>query len=318
MTARAARLSAAWKFLRPMLRDNIGLKLLAFACAIVLFGYVHGTQNAQRIMAVDLVALLPPANENRVLTSDLPTSVRVSLHGPRSLVSDLRSEDLGTLQLDLRSAKPGRIPLEPSMLNIPGGVVVDSIDPPSVDIAWDEVVTRDVNVQVFVTGEPMDGFAVKSQPTVDPQTVRATGPRQIVDALRVARAEPFDVSGVGEGIHTRTLSLDRPPRRVQYDHHTVTATVEITRKLIERMFSKVRVQVVGTNHAETLPATVDVRVVGPPDIIKALRADQIVPRVTVSELGANLARPNSVALPVVLELDNVDVSIVPKTVIVKW
>lgn len=318
MTSAKPWLSNAWKTVRPSLRENLGLKLLAFACALVLYGYVHGAQNAQRIMAVDLVVLMPPPTENRALTSDLPTSVRVSLHGPRSLVSDLRSEDLGNLQLDLRSAKPGRIPLEPTMLNIPGGVIVDSIDPPSVDIAWDEITTRDVNVQVFVTGEPLTGLTVNAQPTVEPPTVRATGPKQIVDAMRVARAEPFDVSGVGEGIHSRSLTLDRPPRRVQYDRQSVTATVEISRKLIERVFSKVKVQVVGANRATAMPAMVDVRVNGPPDIVKALRPEQIVPRVTLTDLGPNLAKPSSVALPVVLELDNVEVSVVPKTVIVKW
>jgi len=318
MTAVASRLSTVWKTLRPMIRENIGLKIIAVACALVLYGYVHGAQNAQRVMAVDLVALLPPPNENRTLTSDLPTSVRVSLHGPRSLVSDLRSEDLGNLQLDLRSAKPGRVPLEPSMLSIPGGVIVDSIDPPSVDITWDEIITRDINVQVFVTGEPPAGLAVKGQPTVEPQAVSATGPKQVIEALRVVAAEPFDLSGVGEGIHSRSLALERPPRRVRLDRQNVTATVEVSRKLIERVFSKVRVQVVGVPRATVIPATVDVRVNGPPGVVAALRPEQIVPRVNLSELGVNLSKPNTVALPVVLELDNVDLSIVPKTVIVKW
>ena len=318
MTDRSTFLPNLWKSLRPYIRHNLGLKLLAFVASLALYIYVHGSQNAQRIMAVDVVAMLPNADQHLALTTDLPTSVRVTLHGPRSRVTDLRSEDLGSFSLNLRAARDGRVQLDPNVLHVPGGVVVDSVDPPSVDVAWDELTARDVPIQVTVAGEPIDGFVVKSQPSFNPIAVTARGPKEAVDALRSVRAEPYDVSGIGEGRHTRSLNLDRPPARVQYSESSVSATVEITRKLAERVFSKVHVEVVGAPKGAPIPATVDVRVVGAPDLVQSLRIDQIIPRVTLTESAANFAKPGSIALPVILELDNVQLSIVPKSVIVRW
>lgn len=303
---------------KPAFTHNLFLKLVSLTLAIGLYWWVHGSQDAQRTMAIDLVVLLPPESVNRSLVTPLPTSVLVTMHGPRSLLDDLRPVDLGNLQLDLRSGQSGRISLEPSMLRVPGGVTIDFIDPASIDIAWDEVVERDIHVQVSIAGDPGEGFVVKGAPTVRPATLRARGPRQLVENLQYARAEPFDVTNLIEGAHTRTLAIDRPPPRVTYDSTSITSTVEIGRKLLERVFSKVPVVVVGAARATTMPARVDVRVIGPPKLVEELRPEQIVPRVNLSELNVNLATPNSVALPVSLELGKLEVSIVPKTVVVKW
>lgn len=310
--------AAIWRAVKPAFARNIGLKLFSLACAIALYAFVHGAQDAQRIMAVDLVVLLPPASENRTLTTDLPTSIRVSLHGPRSIVGELRSSDLGNMQLDLRSGRSGRIPLEPGMLRVPGGVAIDSIDPSTLDIAWDDVIERPIQVQVPITGAPAEGFVVKGRASALPESLLARGPSQVVDNLQVARVEPFDITGLTDGTHRRTLVIDRPPSRVTYDATHATATLEIVRKLRERVFSKIPVQIVGVGRAIALPSQVDVRVLGAPDYVSDLRAEQIVPRVTIKEPDTGAKKGNSLALPVELELDNVQVTIVPKSVVVKW
>ncbi|HNS99198.1 MAG TPA: CdaR family protein [Polyangiaceae bacterium] len=306
---------ALWRAIKPTFSRNLGLKAFSLACAITLYAFVHGAQDAQRIMAVDLVVLLPPASQNRTLTTDLPTSIRVSLHGPRSIVGDLRSSDLGNMQLDLRMGRTGTIPLEPGMLRVPGGVTIDSIDPSTLDISWDDVVERPIQVQVPVTGAPAEGFVIKGRASAIPDTLLARGPSHVVGNLQVARVEPFDISGLSDGTHKRTLVVERPPPRVTYDVTHATATVEIIRKLRERVFSKVHVQIVGVARATALPSQVDVRVLGAPDFVSDLRSEQIVPRVTVREADVN---KKTAALPIELELDGVQVSFVPKTVVVKW
>jgi hypothetical protein len=304
--------------IKPAFTENIGLKLFSLGCALVLYSFVHGSQDAQRIMAVDLVVLLPPASENRTLITELPTSVRVSLHGPRSLVAELRPSDLGNVQLDLRAGHIGRVLLEPGMLSIPGGVKLDSIEPPALDIVWDDVVERDITVQVPITGEPAEGFAVRGRAAPTPTMLRARGPSQVVENLQLARTEAFDVTGLKEGMHRRMLAIDRPAPRVTYDVMNATATIEIARRLLERTFGKVRVQVVGLPRAQALPQRVDVRVVGPPELINALRPEQIVPRVRLQDEELGRKRSNSLLLPVEMDIDNAQVSIIPKDVVVKW
>ncbi len=304
--------------LKPALLDNVGLKLLALLCSFVIYGFVHGAQEAQRNMAVDLVALLPPDAANRILVTPLPPTVRVTIHGPRTLLDGLRPEELGTFQVDLRSARSGRVPLEPSMIGSPPGTTITMIDPQSLDVVWDDLVEREIPLQITVAGEPAEGFVVKGSPDFNPRTVHARGPKQVFDGLQAARAEPFDVTGLAEGVHQRTIAIDRPPQRVSFDTNSTTVTLEIARRLADRVFRAVQVHVIGAPRAVAFPARVDVRVVGPPDLVKPLRQEQIVPRIDLKEIGADLSRPNSMAVPITFDVEGCKTSITPASVIVKW
>jgi hypothetical protein len=167
---------------------------------------------------------------------------------------------------------------------------------------------------VSVAGTPAPGFVVKSVPVADPATVRARGPKSDVMVLQHARAEAFDVTGMTEGRYTRTLAIDRPRDDVTYSAASVQVSIEIAREVAERPFTKVPVAVVGQLKARTQPAEVDVRLTCPPEILRGLRPEQIVPRVTV----ASTAERGSVALPVQLTIDKCDVQITPSTVVVRW
>lgn len=306
------------KAVRPIFTDNIGLKLFSLLCALIIYAFVHGTQEAQRTVAVDLVVLLPPTTANRALVTPLPTSVRVTVTGPRSLVDGLRPEDLGNFQVDLRTARSGRVQLEASMLQLPPGLSLSTVDPPALEIAWDDVVERDIPLHVPISGEPVGGSMVKGPPVPEPRTVHARGPKQVVEALQSVRTEAFDVSGLTDGTHQRTVAVETSPTRVTYDLPTVSATLEITRRLTEVVFRKVPVHVVGHPRAQAFPAHVDVRVVGPPEVVRELRSEQIVPRIDLKDVTVSLATPNSVALPLRFDIEGCTVSIVPATVVVKW
>ena len=130
----------------------------------------------------------------------------------------------------------------------------------------------------------------------------------------IARADAFDVTGLTAGKYTRELAIDRPPDHVDLDVTSVSATVEIGCELSERPFSKVPLAVVGRTSAKAQPAEIDVRLTCPPEIVRALRAEQIVPRVQVTS-GAD---HGSDVLPVQLSIDQCDVHLTPPTVVVRW
>lgn len=306
------------KSLRPIFTKNLGLKIFSFGCALAIYAFVHGTQDAQRSVSVDLVVLLPADSTRRIMVTPLPTSVRVTLRGPQSLIDGLHPEDLGNLEVDLRSGRSGRIRMEPSMLSIPPGVSITVIDPPVVDIAWDDVFERDVPIQVSLAGEPAEGVVINGTPEINPRSIHARGPRGVAEALQFVHAEPFDVTGLSEGTHRRLLGINPPPPLVVYDTLSINVTVEITRRMMERTFRQVQVHVVGAPHALAYPARVDVRIVGPPDTIKPLRQEQIVPRIDLKMVGANLTSPNSVALPLTIEIEGCKTFVTPSTVVVKW
>ena len=300
--------------LRSMFVENLNLKVLSFAFALLLYSLVHGSQEAQRSLLFSAVALTPPATSNRVLMTPIPAQIRVTLRGPRSSLDELHADDIGNVQLDLRDGTSTRVNIEPSMIPVPPGLKIEQIDPPEIDLAWEDVIVRDVPVEVGVVGTPARGFVVKGAPQADPHFVRARGPKSEVLVVQRARADAFDVSGLTEGKYTRQLAIDRPQGRLTYDAPSVSASVEVGREVVERPFAKVPVAVIGRANAKAQPAEVDVRLACPPEVIRALRPEQILPRVQV----ASPTDHGSDALPVQLAIDQCEVHVTPPSVIVRW
>lgn len=299
--------------LRSALTENVGLKMLSFFCALLLYSLVHGSQDAQKSVSVDLVVLLPPESAQRVLVSQLPPRVRVTLRGSRTALDELHGDDVGNIQLDVRVGQEKRIVIDPALVHVPAGIKVEQVDPPSIDLMWDDLVTRDVPVQVSLANTPAAGFVVKSV-VADPPNVRAKGPKGQVSLLQHAGVDAFDVSGLTEGSYTKALAIGRPAAGLAFDVSSVSVVVEIQRELAERSFSKLAVAVVGVAKGKTLPTEVDVRLACPPDVVHALRAEQVVPRVEVKTTETT----GSESLPVVVAVDKCEARITPQTVIVRW
>jgi hypothetical protein len=302
------------KRIRALFFEDRGLKAVSFVSAIALYALVHGVSEAQRTFSVDLVALTPPNTPNRILTSPLPPRVRVTVHGAKNLVDDLHSDDLGTFQVILKNATDTRVLLAEDMVHLPTGVKVDQIDPPYVDLTWEERIARDVPIQVSVVGAPAVGFVVKGALDAFPALVRITGPKSGVTAMQHARAEAFDVAGLTEGKYTRQLPLDHAPGRFDFDTETVTITAEIAREIAERPFTRLKVNVVGLAKAKATPTEVDVRLICPPEVVRSLRADQVIPLVTVE----SKEQQGSVSLPVNVKIERCEVHISPDHVVVRW
>jgi YbbR domain-containing protein len=299
--------------------ENLGLKILSFAFALGLYAFVHGSEEAQRTLPVDVVARAPPASAGRVLLTQLPSVVQVTVRGPRTLLDDMKADDLGAFQPDLRSGKVDHVEFDPSVIHIPPGVRVEQIDPPSVGLRWEDQVSREIPVQASITGQPAPGFVVKGAPKAEPATVRASGPRSLVDVVQFARAAPFDVTGLDqEKAHEHVLALDHPPPRVEFTTQIVTVKVEIGREELQRIFVKVPVQVVGVPRGVLSPNEVDVKVEGPPELVRSLRPEQVVPTVDLRSSGFTLTSPGSGRLPVVIGLEGCRATVQPQMVVVRW
>jgi hypothetical protein len=300
--------------LRSALTENLNLKVLSFASALVLYALVHGSQDAQRSLLLSVVALTPREPAPRELVTAIPAQIRVTVRGPRSTLDDLRVDDLGSVSVDLRSGNEEQIAFDPSMIPVPPGVKVEHIDPPVVDLTWEDRVVAEIPVEVGIVGAPAAGFVVSGAPIAAPPSVQARGPKSQVAVLQHARADAFDVTGLAAGKYTRMLAIDRPPARVSYDVADVSATVEILRELVDRLFARVPVAVVGHASAKTQPSEVDVRLSCPPEVVRALRPEQVVPRVQ----APSSIDHGSDAFAVQVAIDQCTVHVTPPTVIVRW
>lgn len=305
------------EFFRQALFENVGLKLISLVCAIGFYAFIHGAERAQRTFPVPVVVLMPPDSANRQLIKAPPTEIAITLSGPKTQIDSLSGNDLGTVQLDLRTGHESSVAIKPTMFNVPPNLSVEQIFPTQIDVRWDDVVTRRLPVQVARTGEPAAGLAVTGSVTTRPETVEARGPRAVIEVMQYARAAAFDVTGLAEGTHPRSLLLDPPPKQVSYDVDSVTATVEISRE--ERMvpFKALKIEVVGAPRATTRPPTVNVKVRGTPDVVNSLQPESIVPRVELPQ-GTDLTKPGSMIVPVVIDVTGVQTEVDPPRVLVKW
>jgi len=304
--------------IRVSLVENMGLKILSLCCAVALYAFTHGPATAQRTFSVSVLSIMPPDAARRQLITQLPTEVGITLIGPRAQLDELHSDDIGPLQLDLKSGQD-KIDLDEKMFHIPPGVSVQQIFPPSIKVKWDDVITKAIPVQVPSTGEPPAGYAVRGVVTSDPIEVQARGPRSVVDVIQVARAAPFDITGLGQGVHTVKLPLDRPPSLVTYDVDQVTAAVDIRRQLVTKTFSRLKVEAIGLPRATTRPSTVTVVVTGTAEDVNAIAPDALVPRVEPRTAGDDLGKPGNDNLPVLVDVPRgITVQVDPAKVVVTW
>jgi hypothetical protein len=294
--------------------DNWALKVVSFASAIALYSLVHTSQDVQRTVLVNVTVETPPDSAGRVLTSPVPAQARVTIRGSRTSVDDLRAEDLGSFQLDLRAGQQSRVAFDNATLHLPPGTKVVQVEPATVELAWEDRLVREVPVQIGVVGAPAPGFKLRGAPSADPASVRVKGPKSEVANLQVARAEAIEIAGLREGRHVRQLNLERLGRLVSAEPARVIGTLEVARELSERAFSRLPVVVVGHATARAHPSWVDVRLSCPPEVARSLRADLVVPRARV----VTAADHGSESVDVKVVADRCDVVTTPSSVVVRW
>ena len=272
-----------WEKIRIALTENMNLKVLSFGFALVLYSLVHGGQDARRSVVVDLEVGLPPESSDRVLVGSIPQSIRIFVQ---------------------------------KMVRLPEGVNVEieQFDPPAIDLHWEQRIVRDVPIQVSVVGTPADGFVVKGPLVAEPKLAKVRGPQSDVMVLQFIRADAFDVRGLSEGTYPRSLAVERAPPRLKIEPMTIIVTAEITREVAERVFQKLPVSLVGIPKGKSTPGEVDVRLVCPPDIVRSLRPEQIVPQVEVTSREP----AGSQSLPVQVRIDKCDAYVIPREVIARW
>lgn len=316
----------AWKNVRRIVvaafTENLGLKALSVIAALALAAYSRGQlDRTQRTIPVGVVLRLPPDSRHRELMTAMPANIDATVVGTTRAVDHLIQTGMSPIEIDLRDGSAESVSFDRSLFSLPPDIELKYVDPPIVTLEWQDVVTRTIPIQASRTGLPAKGYEVAGTPEVDPKEIAVKGPASLVEVLQFARLAAFDVSGLTEGNYKRRLAIDDPPPRVRYlGNKGAVVTVEIVRRQSEVKFERRTVEVVGPVRGQTIPAQVDVRVSGPPEVIVALRADQVVPRVDLASAGIDLKAQHhgSTTLKVRVELAGAEAECQPPTVTVRW
>jgi YbbR domain-containing protein len=290
---------------------NVGLKLFSLGASIGIFVLVHGAEDAQRSIFVDVVAILPPEDSGRILVSELPDRVRVTLQGSRSLLNSIRREEMEPVQVDLAESDLRYYYFEPASFDLPVGVTVVQLAPASIPLTWADRAERELAVNARVRGEPGLGLSLRRPVVVTPAEVTLLGAESELDALSAVDTETIDVRGLEPGVHERIVRLERPPPHAVYrGDGTVSVRIEIVPERDDRLLTDLTVEAVGPL-ARIRPATVDVTLRGAPEQVARVQPGRIVPFVdsSVAELAAGGMRPLQVqvrGIPEGIEVVSID------------
>lgn len=314
------RLPALFQMLKGAFTENFGLKLLSLVISLGLFAFMHAQEERQqRTVPVSVILRLPPESAERELMTPIPASVYVTLRGSTRAIEGLMQTGVAPVQVDLHEGTRDALQFDPKMFSVPTGLEVTIIDPPSIPLEWQNVITRRVSLQASVTGKPAEGYVVKGEPTVDPTQVSVRGPEQLVEVMQFVRLAAFDVSGLTDGTYRRRVAIDAPPGRVAIlGAHAATMSVSIARRVSESRFANRPVEVIGIAGAYAVPRTVDVTVIGPPEVVHPLRVEQIVARVDVSHDPLAKEKHGAITAKVTVDLAQAEVETQPPTVTVRW
>lgn len=262
---------------------NIGLKLASLVAALILFSLVRGAEDAQRSIFVDVIANLPLAESGKLLISEPPDQVRLTLKGSRSQINSLRPEDIPAVEIDLRDTDLRYYYFADDEFDVPAGITITQVAPTSIPLTWANRIERRVPAQVRLVGQPAEGLALAQPPRVDPEEVLVVGPDTEVDVMRTVRTEPLELSELGVGRHETRLALTRPPPHTRFaTDNTVLVTLEIVPDLAERTFPGQPIELTGPG--EISPARVTVTLRGAPGVLDLIDPARVKPTADVSAL----------------------------------
>ncbi len=283
--------------LRLLVTDNIGLKASALGIAILMFSLVHGAEDMERNIYVDVVVRPPPDAKDMILVTETPDRVRVRLKGSRARLNSLRQEALPAVDVELKSRDESRFYFEKEMFDLPTGVSVMQVVPPSLVFKWAPRAVRDIPVEVFLEGTLAPGLEWAGEPEVFPEAVEVDGPRDVVNTMRTVRSTQIDVSELQEGVVQQEVQLVAAPANTSFDTQSVLVTLRVQPKLKVRVLSPLRVDAEGVVPRALRPRAVAARIRGPEAMIDALNPASVLAIVSLSDVPM---KKGAVAVPVEL------------------
>lgn len=267
-----ATLRVAQRWLRDLLFEDWGVKLLALAITLVLWYGVTGQRAPATIhlRGVQLFFLLPADME---IGNEPRDEVDLLLRGSKQALNGINVRDL-VATVDVRKNKPGErvVKLSPETITIelPEGVHIERIEPSAVPLRLERRVERELEVAVRFEGTLPEGYELRGFHS-SPSKVRVRGPESHVNALPNAPTEIISLDGQTQSFDSPQTAIDIPDRKVIPLDAVVHVRVEIGEENIEQRLTGVPVH--PTSSVEgAQPTSTNIMIRGPRSIIEKLRA----------------------------------------------
>ena len=283
--------------IRRFFTSNLGLKASALGIAILMFSLVHGAEDMERNVYIDVVVRPPADAAEMILVTETPDRVRVRLKGSRARLNAIRQENLPPVDVTLKTREEPRYYFEKEMFDLPTGVSVVQVVPPSLTFKWVPRAVRKLPVEVLLDGELQAGLEWAGEPEVFPDSIEVDGPSDVVNAMRSVRSMEVDVAALEVGVVQREIPLVGPPANTNFEAQTVLVTLRVQPKMKDRVLSPLRVDAEGVVPRALRPRAVAARIRGPESIVDALNPASVLAIVNLSD---SLVSKGSLSVPVEL------------------
>jgi len=211
----------------------------------------------------------------------------------------------------------GELRLQPEMFNLPDGIELISINPPSIDLQFDERDVKMLPVTIDTVGLPAAGFKL-GRAVSSPSEVRVTGARSVLADLDSVVTKKVNLTG-------RTQNFDGLVPLIRgdvqiLDSSEVHVTVQIVEELQRRLLSPKVIRLISAGQDVDLerysfsPQTVVVTMFGETHALEAIDAEKVSVYVELRAEELRLGGSRTVEIKVEPRLSDIAYTVSPSEV----
>jgi YbbR domain-containing protein len=178
------------RWIRGAFVANYPIKFVALILALAVFVLVQSDEDVEISVYVNLHYAVP---EDRVLVSEPIEQLRITVSGSSRRIQRFDERAIERVHVDLSDRQSGEFYFTSDMFEVPEGLRVVAITPPSTALHFEPRDHKAVPIEVSTVGEPEQGLVVEEM-RVSPSTVIVSGAKSVV-------------AGV-EAVQTREIALD--------------------------------------------------------------------------------------------------------------
>ena len=231
--------------------ENWILKAVSLCLAIMLWYFVVGEDQVDVTINVPIEILNLPAE--LTISNNFKKDIEVSVRGPRSLVTELRSRNISR-PVNLSDAKPGTIVVknDENSIPFPKGITVQRLQPPNITLLLDELIQKNYPINPIVEGELALGFELQHL-YLDPDHLVISGPKNILEKDLALETYVINLDGLDQSTTLQVhLNLDSDFLNL-IGEAVVTARLDVREKSVEKKVKNIPVNV----RDASIPVTIE-------------------------------------------------------------
>ncbi|MDZ7318147.1 MAG: hypothetical protein ONB11_03270 [candidate division KSB1 bacterium] len=225
--------------------NNFKIKAVAFFMAVLLWLFVKTEDNYT--YSIDIPLQISNQDQNRVIESELPKTIKVTAWGKGRDLLSLRIRNDIFYNLDVSAIQhSAKIALQRNQIKFRHGNNIDIlniVDPESLQVITAELLTKKVPVIADVTVQTVPGYTVVDELKLTPDSVVIQGRKSALSHIESISTAKRLFKEVRRDLK-KTVPLALPAEKGIRLHHSEVTLFADVQKLMEKPITEIPVQVI--------------------------------------------------------------------------